>query len=152
MSQCIIMTLQDGSKDGTRRQSARNPRRRQRHDSDSLQHQPRRKRSKIATDTYEAPDATDKRPNGNTHNDTNGTILPNGHTDARGRSTTPIDSLDIPLRAKKSTQKRAIKGDGSTVLVWRTKSLYRSPTNVDTDPKCALFVKASTEHARNHSQ
>ena len=89
--------------------STRNPRRRQRNETDSLGNQPRRKRSKIAADTFDAP-TDDILANG-------GPVM-NGHMEPRGRkSSTPMDSMDMPLRSKKSTQKRGTKGDGSTIMV-----------------------------------
>lgn len=103
------MSLQDGSRDGTRRMSTRNPRRRQRQESDSLQNQPRRKRSRITKDTYEAPEV------GSVQNDAADL---NGHAHGRRKSSTPLEALDMPLRGKKNAQKRVVKGDGSTVLVW----------------------------------
>lgn len=106
------MSSREGGRDGTRRQSTRNPRRRQRNETDSLGHQPRRKRSKIAADTFEAP--TDDAL-------TNGGPVLNGHIEPRSRrSVTPMDSIDIPLRSKKGTQKRGTRGDGSTIMVCRS--------------------------------
>ncbi|PSK34364.1 hypothetical protein B9Z65_8690 [Elsinoe australis] len=103
------MSLTSAGTESTRRVSARNPRRRPRPDGDSVGHQPRRKRSKVTSETFEASTIT------------NGTLttdgLTNGHIETRSRkSATPADSLDIPLRSKKSTQKRVSRSDAGPVM------------------------------------
>ncbi|KAF2223612.1 Non-repetitive/WGA-negative nucleoporin C-terminal-domain-containing protein [Elsinoe ampelina] len=103
------MSLASGESQSARRVSTRNPRRRQRLDSDSVGHQPRRKRSKVTSETFDELTLT----NGSLANES----LLNGHVEARSRkSATPADSLDIPLRSKKSTQKRAPRGDAGLVM------------------------------------
>lgn len=97
--------------EGTRR-STRNPRRRQRPENDSLpKDQPRRKRSKISTDTFAAPDEPAIKQNG--HAGMNGHGVPPAR-----KGSAPPETLDVVVRgAKKTTTKRAVKSDGSTVLV-----------------------------------
>ncbi|PNS14085.1 hypothetical protein CAC42_6598 [Sphaceloma murrayae] len=103
------MSLASAGRESARRVSTRNPRRRQRLDSDSLGHQPRRKRSKVTSETFDGPSIGNETL-------TNGGLL-NGHTETRSRrSATPADSLDIPLRSKKSTQKRAPRNDAGLVM------------------------------------
>ncbi|KAF4551734.1 Nucleoporin-like protein 1 [Elsinoe fawcettii] len=103
------MSLASADTQSARRVSTRNPRRRQRLDSDSVGHQPRRKRSKVTSETFDTPTLT----NGSLSGDT----LTNGDIETRSRkSATPADSLDIPLRSKKSTQKRAPRNDAGLVM------------------------------------
>lgn len=118
--------------------TARNPRRRARQsDNDSLKTSaPRRKRSKITTETYAPRDGGDavvkhEEEDAQTFEDGINSLI-NGHgTSAsshvngygtanrhqRAGSTTVLDGeLSIPMRAKKGTVKRALRGEGATVL------------------------------------
>jgi len=104
------MSLQSVEPEAPRRTSARNPRRRQRLDSDSVGHQPRRKRSKVTVDTFDEPALA------------NGGLAPesatNGHIDTRSRtSVTPSEALDFPVRSKKNVQKRAPRAEAGAVMV-----------------------------------
>ncbi|KAK7545482.1 Non-repetitive/WGA-negative nucleoporin C-terminal-domain-containing protein [Phyllosticta citricarpa] len=88
--------------------SARNPRRRQRHDSDSAKNQPNRKRSKISPTTFQDPANTAK-------NNRESPAL-NGHAvngDEKRRSTL---RHEIPLREKKPSAPLARKIDGASIL------------------------------------
>lgn len=99
--------------------SVRNPRRRQRKDSDSFRQAPQRKRSKLSEESFLPP--------------TNGKVKGNGSVGANG-STAHINgvnashSLEIPVREKKGSgvTKRAAKGDGSIVLVCCNLNMYRT--------------------------
>ncbi|KAF2155643.1 hypothetical protein K461DRAFT_274660 [Myriangium duriaei CBS 260.36] len=103
------MSLQSGGRESSRRVSARNPRRRQRLDTDSVGHQPRRKRSKVTSETFDGPTFT----NGDTEQE----HLANGYVEVRSRkSVTPNESLDIPVRSKKNVHKRATRGDGGAIM------------------------------------
>lgn len=110
------MSYSEAPRESTRR-STRNPRRRQR-DSDGTQNQiqPRRKRSKLSEDTF-APHQEDEVR-------TNGDLGLNGHYGVNGRKSSvgPSEaSFDMPVRGgKKGTVKRAIKADGSIVMVLDT--------------------------------
>lgn len=105
----------DTSFQGVQSASSRNPRRRQRNDSDSIRQQPQRKRSKLSDDIFLPP--TGSKTKGN------GTLIANGHADnAAGDGLAPEGNHEIPVREKKraTLSKKPAKGDGSTVLVWRT--------------------------------
>lgn len=98
----------EASVQGSRSSSLRNPRRRQRKDSDGPQ-QPRRKRNKLTEETFLA--------NGDAHVNGNGTATPNGHVHADEEP-----ELELPVREMKQlTVKRAVKEDASQYLVgpWR---------------------------------
>ncbi|EOD44271.1 putative nuclear pore complex subunit nup133 protein [Neofusicoccum parvum UCRNP2] len=100
----------DASFHGVHGALSRNPRRRQRHDSDSAKNQPDRKRSKIADTTFLDP--ASPAVNGN------GPPALNGHTvngDEKRRSAL---RHEIPVREKKhsAAPARSAKGDGSTIL------------------------------------
>ncbi|KAL1296840.1 hypothetical protein AAFC00_004463 [Neodothiora populina] len=139
------MSQPEATTEGSRR-STRNPRRRQRPESDSLPTQPRRKRSKISTDTFHAPSdhkSQDEAPstaapraakmNGNAAAAAaaaaaarGGTA--NGHvrqssTSSRRASVVPLEKdqqqhmAELVVRgAKKAAPKRAARSDGSTIL------------------------------------
>lgn len=101
----------DASFHGVHGALSRNPRRRQRHDSDSAKNQPDRKRSKISDTTFLDP--ASPAVNGN------GPPGLNGHTvngDEKRRSAL---RHEIPVREKKhsAAPARSVKGDGSTTLV-----------------------------------
>lgn len=87
---------------------ARNPRRRQRKDSDSVRLQPHRKRNKLSGETFVSPSTA--KVNGN------GSAVMNGHAGHADGETTFV-SMDMPVREKKLTGKRAHKDDGSILLV-----------------------------------
>ncbi|KAF2872713.1 Non-repetitive/WGA-negative nucleoporin C-terminal-domain-containing protein [Massariosphaeria phaeospora] len=99
----------EASLQGTRG-SLRNPRRRQRKDSDGPQ-QPRRKRSKLSEGTFNS--TTDAHANGN------GSALMNGHA-SHGHGPASVDSslvlVDMPVREKKTLVKRAPKDDTASYL------------------------------------
>ncbi|KAF4313126.1 Nucleoporin [Botryosphaeria dothidea] len=100
----------DASFHGVHGALSRNPRRRQRHDSDSAKNQPDRKRSKISDTTFLDP--ASPAVNGN------GPPGLNGHTvngDEKRRSAL---RHEIPVREKKhsAAPARSVKGDGSTTL------------------------------------
>jgi nuclear pore complex protein Nup133 len=88
--------------------SSRNPRRRQRHDSDTIKQQPVRKRSKLSEQTFSAPEA---KSNGNGHLETNG----HQQEDTRRQSTPGMHQLAV---REKKKDRRAAKEDGTTLLVW----------------------------------
>jgi nuclear pore complex protein Nup133 len=94
------------------RGSLRNPRRRQRKDSDGLQQQPRRKRSKLSGDTFHSP--TDAPVNEYTNG--NGHVTMNGHA-THGDANGALVPVEIPVREKKAAPKRGIKGDTALYLV-----------------------------------
>lgn len=100
--------------------SVRNPRRRQRNDSESARNQPRRKRSKLTDETFTAHDG-EVEVNGDGE-----TAHMNGHT------TQPRLSHDLVVRSgKKVTLKRQPRGDGAQVLTananYTVKSLPSTP-------------------------
>jgi nuclear pore complex protein Nup133 len=94
------------------RSSLRNPRRRQRKDSDGLQQQPRKKRSKLSGDTFHSP--TDAPANGNANG--NGHVTMNGHA-SHGAANGALMPMEIPIHEKKAALKRGIKGDTALYLV-----------------------------------
>jgi nuclear pore complex protein Nup133 len=97
--------------------SSRNPRRRQRIDSDGTQQQQRsRKRSKLNDDTFKDPAGA--------HINGNGSALMNGH--AVQRVDDSVVLVDMPVREKKSAPKRAPKEDTGTYLVGRYASMRTS--------------------------
>ncbi|KAF2002680.1 hypothetical protein P154DRAFT_134570 [Amniculicola lignicola CBS 123094] len=135
------------------RSSLRNPRRRQRKDSDSLQHQTRRKRSKLSDDTFVA--TADALANGNG----NGSVLMNGYA---GQS--DVDGslvlVDMPYRDKKQSAKRAVKEDLAVYLTrnenYSVKKLPNFPgilSNTTTPfrafalPSAGLALALTSEHA-----
>jgi nuclear pore complex protein Nup133 len=89
------------------RGSLRNTRRRQR-DSDSLQQQSQRKRSKISTDTYHS--TTDTHVNGDARAAINGFA-------SYGDADRSLVLVDMPVREKKDPAKRALKDDTALYLV-----------------------------------
>ena len=91
------------------RSSLRNPRRRQRKDSDGLQQQPRRKRSKLSKDSLHA--TNDAHLNGNG----NGFVAVNGHADHGVDGSLVV--VDMPVREKQEPPKRVLKDDTSLYLV-----------------------------------
>jgi nuclear pore complex protein Nup133 len=89
------------------RSSLRNPRRRQRKDSDGVQ-LPRRKRNKLGDDTLHL----------------NGDALTNGNGSAIAKSHVNLDDadgsmvlVDMPVREKKAVSKRVLKDDVGQYLV-----------------------------------
>ena len=96
------------------RSSLRNPRRRQRKDSDGLQQLPKRKRSKLNDDSFHAP--TDAHVNGN------GSPLMNGHAVQSVENSVVL--VDMPVREKKTQPKRASKEDNDSYLVGLYVHLY----------------------------
>lgn len=89
--------------------SARNPRRRQRHDSDSAKHQPERKRSKISPTTFVDPSNAPK--------SIRASPAVNGHAVNGGElKNNPIRN-EIPVREKKPSGPLARKIDGASILV-----------------------------------
>lgn len=90
------------------RSSLRNPRRRQRKDSDGLQQQPRRKRSKLSEETFHS--TADAHVNGN------GSALMNGHV-SHGDTDGSLVVIDMPVREKKAPVKRGLKDDTALYLV-----------------------------------
>jgi len=161
------------STEGTRRTSTRNPRRRQRTENDSFPSQPRRKRSKISTDTFaatiddDAQSAHDptqtQRLNGHVPGGIPGAAM-NGHVrrSSRKLSVQPPETgqLEVALRGGKKTAvaKRAVKNDATTVLVWSCvqqgpRSLW-DPADFfslgrTTGPKRALLGAPSAQHSRH---
>lgn len=89
------------------RSSLRNTRRRQRKDSDGLQQQPRRKRSKLNDDSFVAP--------ADTHINGKGSPLMNGHAVQSVENSVVV--VDMPVREKKAQPKRAPKEDNALYLV-----------------------------------
>lgn len=85
----------------------RNPRRRQR-DSDSLQQQPHRKRSKLSADVFASPSSASL--NGK------GSLSMNGHA-SHGETDGSLVLVDMPVREKKPAAKRTTREDGAVLLV-----------------------------------
>jgi nuclear pore complex protein Nup133 len=94
------------------RSSLRNPRRRQRKDSDGLQQQPRTKRSKLSGNTFHSP--TDAPANGKANG--NGHVTMNGHA-SHGDANGALVPMEMPIHEKKAAPKRGIKGDTALYLV-----------------------------------
>jgi nuclear pore complex protein Nup133 len=89
------------------RSSLRNPRRRQRKDSDGPQ-QTRRKRTKLSEDAFQ--------PNGDAHVNGNGSATPNGHGDHSDADGSLV-LVHMPVREKQLASKRAVKEDAAQYLV-----------------------------------
>lgn len=106
----VAMSLQSAGRDSSRRVAARNPRRRQRLDTDSVGHQPQRKRSKVTSETFDA---------GTTTNGDRRRLSTAGlSADVRSRkSPTPNDILDVPLRPRRPADARAARSHTGAVLV-----------------------------------
>ncbi|KAF2490724.1 hypothetical protein BU16DRAFT_543033 [Lophium mytilinum] len=108
---------------------SRNPRRRQRKDSDSVRLQPHRKRNKLSEESFVSPSAV--KVNGN------GSAVMNGHASHADGETTFV-SMDMPVREKKLTGKRAHKDDGSILLSksanHSVKKLPGFPTRLSQNP------------------
>ncbi|KAK8218812.1 Non-repetitive/WGA-negative nucleoporin C-terminal-domain-containing protein [Phyllosticta capitalensis] len=125
--------------------SARNPRRRQRHDSDSAKHQPERKRSKISPTTFvdssNAPKSIRASPAANGHA-VNGGELKNN----------PIRN-EIPVREKKPSGPLARKIDGASILTkssnYTFKQLPSLPERLRQNPHEAhrTFALSSSPYA-----
>jgi nuclear pore complex protein Nup133 len=94
----------------TARNSLRNPRRRQRIESDSHRS---RKRSKLNDETFKDPAGT--------HINGNGNSMMNGH--AVQSVDNSVVLVDMPVREKKTAPKRASKEDTGTYLVGRCASV-----------------------------
>lgn len=101
----------DASFHGVHGPVSRNPRRRQRHDSDSAKNQPDRKRSKISETTLLDPESP--AVNGN------GSSTSNGHPVSGDEKRRSALRHEIPVREKKQSgaPARSVKGDGSLTLV-----------------------------------
>lgn len=117
--------------------SVRNPRRRQRNDSDSIKTAPRRKRSKITQDAFVAREDQDDAPQSeapptmNGHA-TGGPVKSARHLNGTLRDETPFLDGELVVRGgKKATVKRAARGDGSQLLTqnknYSVKSLPSTP-------------------------
>lgn len=89
------------------RSSLRNPRRRQRKDSDGFQ-QPRRKRNKLADDAFLT--------NGDAHTNGNGSAIAKRNVDFDEAEGSMV-LVDIPVREKKTASKRVLKEDVGQYLV-----------------------------------
>ena len=90
------------------RSSLRNPRRRQRKDSDNPQQQRSRKRSKLSDETF-------KDPNG-AHINGNGSVQMNGHAVQSVENSVVL--VDMPVREKRTAPKqRAPKEETGSYLV-----------------------------------
>lgn len=89
------------------RSSLRNPRRRQRKDSDGPQQQRSRKRSKLNDDSFKDPAVA--------HMNGNGAALMNGHAVQSPENSVVL--VDMPVREKKTAPKRAPKEDTGSYLV-----------------------------------
>ncbi|KAH7061379.1 Non-repetitive/WGA-negative nucleoporin C-terminal-domain-containing protein [Macrophomina phaseolina] len=136
----------DASFHGVHGALSRNPRRRQRHDSDSAKNQPDRKRSKISDASFLEP--VSPAVNGN------GSSGLNGHTvngDEKRRSAL---RHEIPVREKHSAAPaRSIKGDGSTILTkspnYTFKQLPSLPDPLRSNPHedYRAFVLPATRYA-----
>ncbi|KAF2142573.1 uncharacterized protein K452DRAFT_270331 [Aplosporella prunicola CBS 121167] len=127
--------------------SLRNPRRRQRHDSDSAKHQPPKKRSKLPDPSLDPSSASPL--NGNGASGLNGHVI-NG--DERRRSSL---RHEIPVREKKQSTitARSSKGDGSALLTktsnYAIKQLPSLPEPLRSNPSAnyRTFVLPSTTYA-----
>ncbi len=91
----------------------RSSRRRQRDESDNAKHEPHRKRSKIADNTFRPP--LNAKPTGNS------VAVMNGHAkrEAKTARSSSWQFHEVPVREKKQGMagKRVSKGDGSMILV-----------------------------------
>nr|XP_023907929.1 nucleoporin NUP133-like [Quercus suber]POF16449.1 nucleoporin [Quercus suber] len=114
------------------RHSTRNPRRRQRQsDGDSLKTTaPRRKRSKLSDDTFAVKQTTEVEVlmNGSANGTHSQTISMSG----------PMDNgSELPVRGKRSSIKRTLKGDGAAVLtqnsIYTVKQLPSTPRELQRD-------------------
>jgi nuclear pore complex protein Nup133 len=94
-----------------------NPKRRQRISDGLQQQQPRRKRSKLSSETF--ADKEEPYVNGN------GSALMNGHA-GHGSAEKSLAVVAMPVREKKAPPKRAVKEDTTTYLVRQSP---RSPTS-----------------------
>jgi nuclear pore complex protein Nup133 len=107
------------------RSSLRNPRRRQRKDSDGLPQQPRRKRNKLTDESFKDP--KDAHVNGN------GSALMNGHAVQSVENSVVL--VDMPVREKKAAPKRAPKEDHGIYL---TKNINYSVKKLPGFPSALL--------------
>lgn len=103
------------------RSSLRNTKRRQRKDSDGLQQQARRKRSKLNDDSFVAP--KDAQVNGN------GSPLMNGHAVQSVENSVVV--VDMPVREKKTQPKRAPREENALYLVKFLVAIATSDINAD---------------------
>lgn len=94
------------------RGSLRSSRRRPRKDSDGLQQQHRRKRSKLNDESFLAPN--------DAHINGNGSALMNGHAVQSVENSVVL--VDMPVREKKAAPKRVSKEDNALYLVSKYKS------------------------------
>jgi len=142
------------------RGSVRNPRRRQRpSDGDSLRTAPRRKRSKLSAGTFAPRDTVDSEEH---VEDGSGNVVVNGYHPSDGRKASGLSSMwitdnstpvvDMPVRsAKKGSVKRAMKGDGATVLtannLYSVKLLPSTPRELkETNVQYRGSLHSATHH------
>ncbi|KAF2178114.1 hypothetical protein K469DRAFT_804028 [Zopfia rhizophila CBS 207.26] len=131
--------------------SLRNPRRRQRKDSDSLRQQPHRKRSKLSEDTFNSPSST--------HVNGNGSASMNGHV-SYGEVDSSLVVVDMPVREKKPSAKRGQKDDGGMYLTknenYSVRKLPSFPNHLCSDsapfrafalPSSGFALALTSEHA-----
>ncbi|KAK0647345.1 Nucleoporin NUP133 [Lasiodiplodia hormozganensis] len=137
----------DASFHGVHGTVSRNPRRRQRHDSDSAKNQPDRKRSKISETTLLDPESP--AVNGN------GSSTSNGHPVSGDEKRRSELRHEIPVREKKHSgaPARSVKGDGSLTLTKSPNYSFRQlpslPEALRSNPRenYRAFVLPSTRFA-----
>ncbi|KAF2709162.1 hypothetical protein K504DRAFT_467140 [Pleomassaria siparia CBS 279.74] len=114
------------------RGSLRNPRRRQRKDSDGPQ-QPRRKRSKLSNDTFQLTNDAHAHARVNGNGNGKGSLKMNGYAHHQEDSP-PNATIDIPVREKKEPPKRGVKSDTALYLTknenYTVKRLPSFPSNL----------------------
>ncbi|KAF2737343.1 hypothetical protein EJ04DRAFT_521319 [Polyplosphaeria fusca] len=124
------------------RSSLRNPRRRQRKDSDGLQQQPRRKRSKLSEEArFEAPPA--KHINGN------GSATMNGHVNHASAGDSMV-IVDMPVRDKKPSPKRSLRDDAAIYLTktdnYNVKKLPSFPSRLSNGFGTSMSALPQAQH------
>jgi nuclear pore complex protein Nup133 len=101
----------------SQRSSLRTTSKRRQRTSEGAQQQPRRKRSKLSDETFAAKD--------DAHTNGNGSALMNGHA-GHDSAENSLVLVDMPVREKKATPKRAVKEDNALYLVGQYQMLNKS--------------------------
>ncbi|USP76479.1 hypothetical protein yc1106_03753 [Curvularia clavata] len=125
------------------RSSLRNPRRRQRKDSDNPQQQRSRKRSKLSDETFKDPSGA--------HVNGNGSIQMNGHAVQSVENSVVL--VDMPVREKKTTPKqRAPKEETGSYLRFSAlpvgyNPIHSSPIYATALPSAGLALALTSDRA-----
>ncbi|WPH01898.1 Hypothetical protein R9X50_00475200 [Acrodontium crateriforme] len=156
-----LRSTTNGSNNQSATTSAKNPKRRQRTtEGDSQKIAPRRKRSKISADTF-APRGSPAPITEDTHTHTNGTVRAPRTSTSETITRERAASNSMPVRERKAVAaKRAMKGDGSTILAsnntYNVKLLPSTPRELrkpGTKFRGSLLNASSAAHVHgNHSQ